>query len=417
MKSKFRQMLHFNRNLVRVFAAVFGLFALCPTVIQAQADEPDTLITNAVEALKSNDLDTLVRSSLGDAEFQQLGEQWDTSRQQRLGEISEQDRAEFAGFMGLLLAPGSEEMILSMIEPKLAELQTGLMQFVALFQGMGAMQIQQLTDVDAEAKQNLTAALNASAQWITTNDLANTDKARQAIQIVVEKARALEIKSLDDIANLSYQNMLNKAGEVLALARDVLTNYGISVDALLDSIEVETLSNDGSKANVVTRFEFLGTPQSIESTLINQDGRWVSEDALRQAQMISLLNQMPSSSSAVSGSAEVSSVSASLTAQSADDSDPANRLQKSLLENPFLQRWQIDLEVIGVSNGFATLRLRGAPAGLQDAVKQGQDLTQMDVQNLPIAEDRMAVNALRNVLETLANRGEFDSAMILPADN
>ncbi|MFT7530527.1 MAG: hypothetical protein ACI9FD_001532 [Gammaproteobacteria bacterium] len=417
MKSKFRQMLHFNRNLVRVFAAVFGLFALCPTVIQAQADEPDTLITNAVEALKSNDLATLVRSSLGDAEFQQLGEQWDTSRQQRLGEISEQDRAEFAGFMGLLLAPGSEEMILSMIEPKLAELQTGLMQFVALFQGMGAMQIQQLTDVDAEAKQNLTAALNASAQWITTNDLANTDKARQAIQIVVEKARALEIKSLDDIANLSYQNMLNKAGEVLALARDVLTNYGISVDALLDSIEVETLSNDGSKANVVTRFEFLGTPQSIESTLINQDGRWVSEDALRQAQMISLLNQMPSSSSAVSGSAEVSSVSASLTAQSADDSDPANRLQKSLLENPFLQRWQIDLEVIGVSNGFATLRLRGAPAGLQDAVKQGQDLTQMDVQNLPIAEDRMAVNALRNVLETLANRGEFDSAMILPADN
>ena len=417
------------KKLVLLSNLMLGFLLVATPIAFAADDRPEASIVNAVEAIKENNLADLIRASVGDAEFDKLADQWNDNKQERLGAITEQDRAEFTGFMGLLSAPGSEEVILAMVEPKLAEFQAGMMQFVALFQGMGAMQIQQLKDVDAEGKKNLTDALNASAQWVTTNDLTNRDKAKQAIAMVVAKSRDLGIQTIDQFVQLDYDDLLDKGGEVLALFRDLLTHYGIQVDSLLDSIEIETLSNDGNEAVVETRFSFLGTPQKVKTTLVNQDGQWVSQDAVQQAQMVSILANMPANdtgantaSSSVSisqGEAGVTSISANASASAGNNagaqSGDAQNLREKLSANPFLKRWGVGLDVVDVADGFATLKLVQAPAGMMSAVQQGQDITRMTAADFDNTDDRMAVNALINVLETMRRRGAVESVMIVPA--
>ena len=389
-----------------------------------QAAEPEDALIGAVEALKANDLGGLIRSAVGDDEYAKMGEEWEKQRQQIQSEITEQDRAQFAGFMSMLTAPGSEDLLMTMIEPQLAQFQMSLAQFVAMFQGLGAMQIQQMQNIDAAGKQNLMAALQATSQWMTTQDLTNRDKARAAVELVVVRAREFGINTLDELTALDYDGLLGKGGQVLGLGRELLAHYQIDLYALLNSVEVQTLENDGQNALVAIRFDFLGIPQQFKSKLVRQGDQWVSEDALRQAQMVSVLANMPRQSTVTESDTMVlqqQSTTSTVIAQESQISESgantgfdANWLQDSLNSNPFIHRYGMDLYVADFADGFATLELNAAPDGLISAVQQGQDLVTLTPASLPPGDDRLALAALQKVLQTLSGRGGIESIMILP---
>jgi len=60
--------------------------------------------------------------------------------------------------------------------------------------------------------------------------------------------------------------------------KQLLVNYGLSVDDTLDSVKVTPIDSSNGHARVKIDYTLLGKPLSSESKLIQVDNRWYSED-------------------------------------------------------------------------------------------------------------------------------------------
>ena len=83
--------------------------------------------------------------------------------------------------------------------------------------------------------------------------------------------------------------------------KQMLAIYGLSVDQTLDSIRLTPVSRSNGRAVVRIDYSLLGKPLSTESTLVEQGGRWYSEDLLDQVRashrrLIQSANQPPAGS-------------------------------------------------------------------------------------------------------------------------
>ena len=124
----------------------------------------------------------------------------------------------------------------------------------------------------------------------------------------VNRISAGRLFEMSKVLGITITYFYEGIDEMMGLSRRLLVHYGIDLDALLDSIEVETVENDGQRATVVTRFQFLGIPQEIRNEMVAHEGQWVSQDALNQAQVVSVLANMPRQSVVAEQDEEVKSL-------------------------------------------------------------------------------------------------------------
>ena len=104
--------------------------------------------------------------------------------------------------------------------------------------------------------------------------------ARKAVTIAVEARRSLDIESASDLRALEFEEMIKRAGLVFTASKNMLGVYGLNVDAMLDSVTAETLSQEGDQVRVRARFRFLETSQKIDIPMVRKNGRWYTEDSL-----------------------------------------------------------------------------------------------------------------------------------------
>ena len=254
------------------------------------ANEPHEAILSAVQAFKNNDIRGLVMGSVGEEEFNKLASEWTEERENRLAEITDEDRAEFAAQMGLLTADGAEETIMAMLSPQLVLFKEQATQFMPMIQGLGAMQIEQIEGATDEDSQKLNQVLQAFVDWAKNVDIASEELARQAVGVAAQTARDLDVATLDDLASLEFDDMVGKGEAVLIGAREILSIYGLSLDESLDSFQAETIANDGTTATVKSSFTIFGAPMDVETEYVLIDDKWLSKDAIEQSQKMAELS-------------------------------------------------------------------------------------------------------------------------------
>ena len=277
------------RHLRAIFAAIWLLIIGVAPVTGFSADEPHEAILAAVQALRNNDIRALVLGSVGDEEFNKLATEWTEKRDSRLAEISDTDRAAFAAQMGLFTADGAEDAIMAILSPQLAVWKEQAAQFVPMIQGLGELKIEQLEGATDEGSQRLNQVLQALAEWAQNVDIASPELARQAIGVATRMARDLDVATLDDLAILEFDEVLERVGTILGGVRETLSIYGLSLDETLDSYDAETIANDGATATVKNTFTILGAPMEVEAEYVLVDEKWLSRDAIEQSQKMALL--------------------------------------------------------------------------------------------------------------------------------
>jgi hypothetical protein len=118
-----------------------------------------------------------------------------------------------------------------------------------------------------------TAAMGLASK-LGTVDVADREKLRKTLAVVTACARDLEVETLAELQALSFDAALERGGQVLAAAKEVLAVYGLSVDGMLDSVEVEVLSKAEGQARVQVSSDLFGTPPEAAVDLVETDGRW-----------------------------------------------------------------------------------------------------------------------------------------------
>lgn len=253
------------------------------TAAVADTSSPQDAVMTSVALLKNNDIDGLLHASLPPAEYKAMREEWSTRADEP---ITDEDRAKFAEQMQRLTAPGAEEALFAQLQPMLAAFDTTykaqLPMYIGMGQTMAATAINKSEELSPEQKQQAMDVIGAIANWGMTTNWSDPATAKQAISIVTDTARSLDLGTLDQVQALTYEQAMPKLATSMAGVKQVLAVYGFDVNAALDSVTAKTVSNEGNNAVVEYSYTLLGKPVTGSTKLVQRDGHWYNKDMLEQ---------------------------------------------------------------------------------------------------------------------------------------
>ncbi|MEP6938771.1 MAG: hypothetical protein ABI846_03335 [Rudaea sp.] len=255
-----------------------------PAAVVAPAATPDAAIMASVRAMRANDINGLLTASLPAPELAKMKADW--SKNLSKDPITEEDRKKFNDQMAKLTAPGAEDKLYAEAEPQLKkfdqESAAQMPMLIAMGQGFVQSSIQQSKDMSEEQKKQAGALVDAAGKWAQSVKFTDPTLVKGAIAVVCKTARDLNLKSLDEVRALSYDQGMIKAGIAVGGLKQLLAVYGLQVDRSLDSVKAETISNAGDAAKVKISYSAFDQPFATEGDLVRVDGRWYGKEAIEK---------------------------------------------------------------------------------------------------------------------------------------
>ena len=245
-------------------AAVLVSLPLCAIATSSTAPTTsadmtaEAVVRGTIDALRKNDIKAILNLITTAEERAEIEGEWKKAINEKAP--GEEELAQFSAAMSMLTADGAEDMILAMIKPQLAEFAPQVEMMSGMLAGLAGAQIQQSEDLSEEDKQASQEIVNRLGEFLAEVDLGNEEKARKAVGFVCQTARGLKLTTFADLQKLSWSEVLGKAGIVLKGVKELLAVYGISIDAMLDAVEIKTVESRWSE----NEFPFLeGQSRSV----------------------------------------------------------------------------------------------------------------------------------------------------------
>lgn len=276
-----------NRFVTLAAAGLLSLgLAACgskdgPAEAARDTASPDSAVSAAAEALRKNDLHQFLRLSLPEARYQQLREAYEKRER---SDPDGEEAAEFAAMMAKLTAPDAEAVLMAELEPALVQFETELAPQMPMMIGMGrgfaAQAIQQNADMSDDQKRQATQVIDAMGNWLSGVQLADRGLARNAVSKAVAAGRKLDIKDMQQLEALDFDQMMEKAGVAFGGVKDVLGVYGLDIDSVLASTRTELVSQDGDNARLKVSYTLFGQTISAEQDMVRENDRWYSKEGM-----------------------------------------------------------------------------------------------------------------------------------------
>lgn len=242
------------------------------------APDPAEHVRELAQLFRAGDLTGLAEALLPP-------DSWDMARSayelHKLQPISDEERAEFEQQLQRFTAPDAVDQLMAEIEPKLEEARPQAPG--ALLMGFGALQMaisSPESELTEEQRAALAGALPGLQAWASSTDFLSSDVMRQALTLVTDAARRTGLADVDQIRSLSLEGVLDRAATVFVAAKQAVRLYGIDLDLVADSLQVEVLSREGDTARVRTTITLFDAPVFADHDLVLVDGRWYGKHAV-----------------------------------------------------------------------------------------------------------------------------------------
>ncbi|WNL45976.1 hypothetical protein RKE25_21620 [Dyella sp. BiH032] len=294
---RFRPLRHLLPGLVALV-----LLAACHDKDKPQTElpggaTPEAAVQIQVKYLKAADFAGFWKHSLPPADYATLRADWP---RQHAGDPapSAEDSAAFEAKMKEFTDPGAEDKLYAQAKPLLAQWQRQysdqLPFIIGVMQGIARTALDQNRTMTPAQKQQTNEVLDAFVPWAQQqSSWFDQAKAKQAIDAFVATARQLDLKHADQLRAMDFDTAMQKYGIGFTGLKNVLAVYGLSIDQTFDSVKLTPLESANGHARVKIDYTLLGKPLSTEATLVQQDGRWYSEDLLQNVRDAHLRLEAP----------------------------------------------------------------------------------------------------------------------------
>ncbi len=263
---------------------------------QPGGSTPEAALQASVDLLKAGDFNGLWKHALPPADYANLRTDW-SHHQQDPRPITAEDRARFSETMQKLTEPDAETKLYAELQPKLINMQQQykdqLPVLISVGEALvksGVSQSKSLSDVQ---KTQANSVIDVLAPWAQQTPWFDQARAKQAVSVAVATARKLDLKTPEQLRTMDFDAAMGKYSTGYAGLKQLLAIYGLSVDETLNSIKLTPVSSSNGHAVVKVDYTLLGKPLSTESKLVQQDGRWYSEDMLDNARKAHLQATQP----------------------------------------------------------------------------------------------------------------------------
>jgi hypothetical protein len=278
-----------SRSGIAVVLAAALLLAACHNKDEDQAKQqavasatPTVAVQTTAKLLKAGDFDGFWQHVLPPADYQMLRADW--SKHRETTPITARDRAQFAATMTELTAPGAEDALYKKLQPTLKDYpgkyKNQLPVMIAIGQSVFSTQIDNNKALTLAQKQQAKDTLAAVAQWAQQAPWGDPVKAKQAVAVVVDTARKLDLKTLDEARALDYPAAMQRYTTAWLGAKQLLAIYGLALDQAFDSVKTELVESKGDTATVKLGYTLLDKPMSTDIRMVRENGRWYDADLL-----------------------------------------------------------------------------------------------------------------------------------------
>ena len=244
---------------------------------------PVAAVQASIDLVKAGDFNGLWKHALPPADYANLRADWSRHEQDQRP-ITAEDRVKFNETMQQLTAPDAENKLYAQLQPKLAAMEQQYKDQLPVLISVGEALVKngivQSKDLTPTQKTQANDALDVITPWAQQTPWFDQARARQAIGVAVATARKLDLKGPEQLRTMDFDAVMGKYAIGYGGLKQLLVIYGLSVDDTLDSIRLSELSNSNGHAVVKIDYTLLGKPLSTESKLVQENGRWYSEDML-----------------------------------------------------------------------------------------------------------------------------------------
>lgn len=250
---------------------------------QSGGSSPVAALQSSIDLVKAGDFNGLWKHALPPADYANLRTDW-SRRAQAKQPITADDRAKFNQAMQQLTGPDAENKLYAELQPKLTAMEQQykdqLPVLISVGEALLKNTVTQNKDLSPTQKTQADDALDVITPWAQNTPWFDQAKARQAIGVAVATARKLDLKSPEQLRAMDFDAVMGKYSIGYDGLKRLLAIYGLSVDQTLESIKLSELSNSNGHAVVKIDYTLLGKPLSAESKLVQENGRWYSQDML-----------------------------------------------------------------------------------------------------------------------------------------
>jgi len=240
---------------------------------KVEKNSPNAAFISMIQAMKSNDVKALMQASMSNEDFQNTVADFEEKK----SAVTESQKAQFEQTMGMLTTQGSVDVLMAMVSPQLEQLRSNLPKMLMQGKLLAGPMIQSSPDISQDQKENLTKVANAFIDFASNPELLSEEVTLQAITTAVDTAKSLNMNTLDDLQNMSFDQAMNKASIVMGGTKNILNVYGISIDDMLNSIEVSEVEENGDSAKMKIAYEFFGESFNQEVKMKKVNGQWLAD--------------------------------------------------------------------------------------------------------------------------------------------
>lgn len=244
---------------------------------------PMAAVQTSVNLVKAGDFNGLWKHALPPTDYANLRTDW--SRHTRDQQpITAEDRARFDDAMRQLTGPDAENELYVELQPKLAAMEQQYKDQLPVLLGVGEAlaknAVAQNQELSQTGKTQVNDALDVITSWAQQAPWFDQARAKQAIGVLVATTRELDLKNLEQLRSMDFGAVMGKYSIGYGGLKQLLAIYGLSLDDTLNSVKLNEVSNSKGHAVVKIDYTLLGKPMSAETKLVQEDGRWYSEDML-----------------------------------------------------------------------------------------------------------------------------------------
>ena len=245
--------------------------------------EPVQAVTRLVRDLRHDDLAGYARHAVPPALHARLDTAWREGRSRwPLTELPL--HARLPGMLTTLATPGAEKALLSTYQRQFAGAEGELRSAAATVSQFTVQYLQSEGDYSDEERDHYIQLVGALSQWGKRAPLADTRRAKAAIPKLVSAARLTGLADEGSYERLGMDRSLRRLGPFFARFKQVLRDYGLDLDAALDSVRVDLAEQTGDTARVRLRYTIAGHDIDAYVRAQRIEGRWYLTDTVRHAQ-------------------------------------------------------------------------------------------------------------------------------------
>lgn len=243
------------------------------TLAGIDTNTPDGALKALITSMRNNDVKALMQASLSTEDYDKAIAEFEKTK----STPSESDNAQFMQTMSMLTSDGAEDQLMAMATPKLEQMRTQLPMLLMMGKGMASQAIQSSPDIPDGQKETATKLIGALMDFVGENDILSEEVTRSAISAAISTAKSLDMESLADLKNMSFDDAMSKASIAMGGAKNILGAYGISIDDLMSSVEISDVVEDGDNATMNLAYDFLGQTFNQDVKMVKKEGKWITD--------------------------------------------------------------------------------------------------------------------------------------------